>query len=170
MDTKQKNKLERYLRNANRFIWGLGIKDQQKTYEWLAVEGFTDNGETFKHSYKYTTEILIKDYGIESIMQNIIKQRVDEMFGAKLIKFLRERWEKGDCPSVKDLMTNGFGHILREPKNTQEYVDVDPEPFLLYNRQFKFISGWGELAGVWFEEMEPYLPRNNESNMSQQSQ
>lgn len=167
MDTKQKNKLERYLRNGNRFIWGLGIKDQKTTYEWLYENGFKDNGEKFKHSYKYTTEILIKNYGIETIMQKIIKRRVDEMFGTKLIRFLRDCWEGGECPTVDKLIANGFSRILEEKKYTREEKDRDPGPFLLYNRQFKFIQGWGELAGIWFEEIEPYLQEHNESNTSQ---
>lgn len=163
MDSKQQKKLERYLRNANRFIWGLGRIDQAKTYQWLDEHGFTDNGERFKHSYKYTAEVLIKDYGIERILQEIIKPRIDDVFRPKLIRFLRECWKKGECPTVDKLIAKGFGYILEGKKLAGEDVDRDPTPFLLYNEQFKFIRGWGEMAGIWFEEIEPLLDSKGES-------
>lgn len=170
MDIERTKKLERYLRNANRFIWGLGKKDQKTTYEWLEINGFTDNGVRFEHSYSDTTEKLIKNYGIERVVRDIIKQRIDEMFGTPVVSFLRKCWEAGVRPTVDMLKANKFDYILDEKRLIKEEIDRDPEPFLLYNRHFNLITGWGQLAGVWFEEIEPYLPKNNESNMSQQSQ
>jgi hypothetical protein len=148
MDIKQGEKLERYLRNANRFLWGLGSGNQKETYEWLKTLGFNDNGSRFKSSYTDTTEKLIKHYGIERIMRDIIKKRVYEIFPAPFIVFLRNCWKTGVRPTVDMLKANGFVSILE---------NSGLEIFLLYNKQFNFIEGWGQFAGVWFEEIEPSL-------------
>lgn len=145
MDTNQKGRLERYLRNANRFIWGLGPGNQKITYQWLNAHGFNDNGAAFKGSYSDTTEKLIKYFGIEKSMRDIVKRRVNELFPTPFIDFMRNCWKAGVRPTVDMLKANGFGSMLDKR---------DTEIFLLYNKQFNFIEGWGELAGVWFEEIE----------------
>lgn len=148
MDTKQKGKLERYVRNANHFIWGLGPRNQKVTYEWLNVHGFNDNGAMFKGSYSNTTEKLIKSYGIEKIMRDIVGRRIKELFPTPFVDFMRNCWKAGVRPTVDMLKANGFGGMLD---------NRDMEIFLLYNRQFNFIGGWGELTGIWFEEIEDLL-------------
>jgi hypothetical protein len=157
MDIKQAQKLERYLRNSNRFLWGLGKIDQKNTYEWLEINGFTDGGSRFKSSYSDTTEKLIKNYGVERIMRDIISQRIHEIYGAKLLDWLRNCWMAGVRPTVDMLKANNFLYILDEKKVIKKNIDRDPEPFILYNRQFNYIEGWGDFAGIWFEEIEPYL-------------
>ena len=157
MDAGQREKLERYLRNANRFLWGLGPGNQRKTYEWMEYRGFNDSGSRFKSSYADTTEKLVKYYGIERIMRDIIKKRIDDTFPAPFIEFLRNCWKTGVCPSVDMLKANGFISILD---------NRDLEALLLYNKQFNFIEGWGTLAGVWFEEIEPYLEENSQTGES----
>jgi len=151
MDASQREKLERYLRNANRFLWGLGPGNQQKTYDWLKDSGFNDNGSRFKSAYADTTEKLIKYYGIRRIARDIIKKRIDDIFPSPFIEFLRNCWETGVCPSIDMLRANGFISIL-DNRNL--------EILLLYNKQFNFIEGWGPLSGLWFEEFEPYLQEN----------
>ena len=145
MDSKQKGRLERYLQNANRFIWGLGPGNQKVTYEWLNVHGFNDNGATFKGSYSDTTEKLIKNFGIEKTMCDIVRRRVNELFPTPFIDFMHNCWKAGVRPTVDMLKANGFGSVLDKR---------DTEILLLYNKQFNFIEGWGELAGIWFEEIE----------------
>ncbi len=148
MDIKQRQKLESYLRNANRFLWGLGPGNQKETYEWLEIWGFNDNGSRFKSSYTDTTEKIVKYYGIERIMREIIKKRIYDIFPAPFMDFLRNCWETGVRPSVDMFKANGFVSML----DSREL-----EIFLLYNKQFSYIEGWGTFAGLWFEEIEPYL-------------
>lgn len=148
MDTKQCEKLERYIRNANRFIWGLGPKNQKTTYEWLDTHKFLDQSQRFKGSYSDTMEKLIKTYGIEKIMKDIIKRRVDEIYPTPFIDFLRNCWKSGVRPTVDMFKANGFGGMLD---------NRDLEIFVEYNKQFNFIVGWGVFAGVWFEEIEPHI-------------
>ena len=162
MDAEHREKLERYLRNANRFLWGLGRIDQKRTYEWLELNGFTDNGTKFKSSYRDTTEKLINVYGIEEVLRRIIKPRVYEVFGTPLVDLMRRCWMAGVRPTVDMLKANNCLYILEEKRVIRQEVDRDPEPFLLYNRQFNFIDGWGQLAGIWFEEVEPYLKEDGE--------
>ena len=145
MDTKQQQRLERFLRNANRFLWGLAPGNQKENYKWLYSHDFKDNEVQFKSSYTDTTEKLIKNYGIERIMRDIIKNRVSDIFPAPFIDFLRNCWMAGVRPSVDMLKANGFDRMLD---------NRDLEVFLRYNKQFNFIEGWGELAGIWFEEIE----------------
>lgn len=145
MDSKQKERLERYMRNANRFIWGLGPKNQKITYQWLNTHGFNDNGQVFKNSYSDTTDKLINKYGIEKIMKEIIQKRVKDSYPTPFIDFLRNCWNKGVKPSVDMLKANGFISMLN---------NRDLENFLLYNRQYNFIEGWGTFAGLWFEDIE----------------
>jgi len=157
MTTRQRETLERYLRNANRFLWGLGTKNQRETYAWLEIQGFNDNGSRFKSSYTDTTEKLIKYYGIERIARDIIKKRIDVIFPAPFVKFLRNCWKTGVRPSIDMLRANGFISILD---------NRDLEILLLHNKQSNFIEGWGPLAGPWFEEWEPYLQENSQTGES----
>jgi hypothetical protein len=145
MDTKQEKRLERYLKNASRFLWGLGNGNQWETYQWLFTHGFTNKGDKFKSSYTDTTEKLITQYGIEKIMKDIIIERVKYIYSIGFIDFLRKCWMSGVRPSVDMLKANGFNSLLD---------NNELEHFLRYNKQFNFIEGWGELAGIWFEEIE----------------
>ena len=135
METKQKEKLERYLKNASRFLWGLGPGNQKENYEWLRKKGFEFDGGTYGH----VTSQLVEKYGIESLLKNLIIPRVKELFSEKAIDFLRDSWRAGTKPDMPFL-------TLYNIKN--------PSPFLEINTQFNYVERWGELAGIWFEEIE----------------
>jgi hypothetical protein len=138
MDEKQKRKLERYLRNSTRFLWGLGPGNQKANYEWLREEGF----EFTDGSYGHVTNQLLDNYGIEQILKRIVVPRVQKLFidKKKAIDFLRESWQAGKKPDVSFLRLYGIDKSL---------------PFLEVNTQFNYVERWGELAGIWFEEIEP---------------
>lgn len=135
MDAKQKQKLERYFENSSRFLWGLGPGNQKENYQWLRGKGFTfDNG-----SYKHVTSQLLENPGIEQILKNLIIPRVKELFTDKAIDFLRDCWQAGTVPDMSFLKL---------------YKIRNAVPFLEVNSQFNYVGRWGELAGVWFEEIE----------------
>jgi len=136
MDEKQKRKLERYLKNSTRFLWGLGPGNQKDNYEWLRAEGF----EFTDGSYDHVTNQLLENYGIEQILKRIVIPRVQKLFIKKAIDFLRESWQAGSKPDVSFLRLYGIDK---------------PLPFLEVNTQFNYVERWGELAGIWFEEIEP---------------
>ena len=98
--------------------------------------------------YGDTTEKLIKNYGIEKIMTDIIKRRLYDIFPTPFIVFLRKCWMSGVRPTVDMFRANGFEEML---DNRELGI------FILYNKQFNFVESWGEFAGVWFEEIEPYI-------------
>jgi len=135
LNAKEKAKLERYLKNSSHFLWGLGPGNQKDTYEWLRGKGFVfDNG-----SYANVLSQLLEDTGIEKIINDLIEPRVKELFSDKAIDFLRTCWLAGSLPNISFLK-------LYNIKNAQ--------PFLEVNTQFNYVERWGELAGLWFEEIE----------------
>lgn len=135
MDAKQKQKLERYLKNSSRFLWGLGPGNQKENYQWLKGKGFTfDNG-----SYGHVTNQLLENPGIEKIIKELIIPRVKELFTERALDFLRDCWQAGTRPDISFLRL---------------YNIKSATPFLEMNPQFNYVERWGELAGVWFEEIE----------------
>jgi hypothetical protein len=135
MDNKQKQKLERYLKNSSRFLWGLGPGNQKENYQWLRDKGFTFDYGSYDH---VTTQLLVNP-GIEKVLKDLIIPRVKELFTGKALDFLRDCWLAGTRPDISFLK-------LYNIKNAA--------PFLEINSQFNYVERWGELAGVWFEEIE----------------
>jgi len=135
MDTKQRDKLERYFKNSSRFLWGLSGRNQKETYQWLRRKDYVfDNG-----SYGHVTRQLLENPGIEALLRDLIIPRVKELFTAKAIEFLRSCWEAGTRPDMSFL---------------KMYNIEDASPFLEVNSQFNYVERWGEFAGLWFEEIE----------------
>jgi len=136
MEMKQKEKLERYLKNASHFLWGLGPGNQKENYEWLRKKGFEFDGGTYAH----VTSQLVEKYGIESLLKKLIIPTVTkELLTEKAIDFLRDSWRAGTKPDMPFLRL---------------YHITNPSPFLEVNTQYNYVERWGELAGIWFEEIE----------------
>lgn len=135
MDTRRKQKLESYLKNASRFLWGLGPGNQKENYRWLRGKGFEfDSG-----SYGHVTGQLLENYGVEEILRRLIIPRVRALFNEKAIDFLRDSWRAGSIPDMSFLKLYNINNA---------------SPFLEVNSQFNYVEKWGELAGLWFEEIE----------------
>jgi len=135
MDTNQKGKLERYFKNSSRFLWGLGPGNQKETYQWLRGKGFVfDNG-----TYAHVTIQLLQNPGIEILLKDLIIPRVKEIFSEKAIDFLRTCWQAGTLPDISFLRLYNIKNV---------------PPFLEVNTQFNYVERWGELAGLWFEEID----------------
>ena len=138
MDTQQKDKLTRYLRNATRFFWDLGPGNQGENYEWIRGYGFEFN----KGSYNDVTNQLLAGYGIERIIEGIVIRRIKKLYGTDMLDVLRQCWKVGLRPTISVLVPGKYG---------------DTSPFLNINIQHNYVEGWSEFAGVWFEEIEPYF-------------
>lgn len=136
MNARQKQKLERYLKNASRFLWGLGPGNQKENYRWLHEKGFEFDDGTYSH----VTNQLLERYGIEQIINRLVVPRVNDLFSDKAIDFLRDSWRAGVRPDVSFLRL---------------YSIENPSAFLEVNTQFNYVERWGELAPIWFEEIEP---------------
>jgi hypothetical protein len=135
MDAKQKGKLERYFKNSERFLWGLGPGNQKENYRWLMGKGLTFNAG----SYGHVTRQLLENPGIDKLLRNIIIPRVKKLFTEKAIDFLRSCWNAGTRPDISFLKLYNIKYAT---------------PFLEVNIQYDYVERWGELAGLWFEEIE----------------
>lgn len=149
MDAKQRAKLARYLQNASRFLWGLSRKNQKDTYPWLRYRGELLWGVSFDFeggSYAKVTEQLLRNPGIERLLKDLIAPIVTrERFTEGAIDYLRDCWNDGKLPQLSKL---------------KNYSIADAEyayPFLEINRQFGYVERWGDFAGPWFEEIEPWI-------------
>lgn len=146
---EREGKLERHFRNANRFMWGLSGKNQKETYLTLNAKGFSDNGTIFRGSYSTVSKKLVDQYGIEKILLRLIKSRIEEIFDTEYINFLRKCWKQCIQINLELLRMNELEKFVTD----ERYDGI----FLHYNKQYDFVEGWGELASIWFEEIEPFL-------------
>ena len=134
MDARQRAKLERYFRNSTRFMWGLPRQNQKEAYAWLHYKGFDfDTG-----SYSHVSAQLIQKYGVERIIDDLVVPCVKGLFSDEALSFLRGCWNTGVRPDMAFLTT---------------YRIEDASPFLEVNSQYNYVEGWGEFAGLWFEEI-----------------
>jgi hypothetical protein len=144
MDAKQKGKLERYFKNASRFLWGLGNKNQKETYLWLKAYGKQRLGSDFDFKegpYREVIAQLLQNPGLERLLKDLVVPRVRELFSDQALEFLRISWNAGTLPDISYLQHYNI--------NLE-----DASPFLEVNKWYKYVERWGDFAGIWFEEME----------------
>ncbi len=144
MDAKQKAKLERYFKNASRFLWGLGDKNQKETYEWLKKYGKQRLGPEFDFKegpYKDVIAQLLQNPGIERLLKDLIVPRVKELYNEQVLEFLSVSWNAGTLPDISYL--------------THYNIDMkEANPFLEINKWYKYVERWTDFAGIWFEELD----------------
>lgn len=161
MNDQQGQNITMLLRNANKFLWGISNRNQKETYIWLKEKDFLDKpkgakfGVQFTKSYDDTLEKLLETYGIEKIMTDLVKPRVYEILSEPLMNSLRQCWQNGVRPTVDTIKMSGREYILTEKARTKWHDE--PDSFLIYNTQFNYIEGYGQLGYIWFEVIEPWL-------------
>jgi hypothetical protein len=154
MENKQKGRIERYLLNAHPFMWGLGPGNQKDNYDWLEQPRF--HFRFTRAKYGLVLQQLLRDPGLDEVLTRLIIPEVKARFPDETLNTLRKFWLLGELPDleqVKKLKVLGFGKPSPECAH-------DWRPFLEINTQskeFHYVERWGELAGIWFEEIEPYL-------------
>jgi len=176
MDPRQREKLERYMRNAERFMWGVipGNKRAIFTHlQTLLKELGQDSATVPEHqkaTYSMVTENLLAKLGIEWVVTEIVAGEVKRQFEHRpgALDFLRAHWLSGTLPRWQTLQS------LRTPRTVkQRLLDaVDPkknaltvrqqtsdilDAFVEVNNQYNYVHGWTVFAGLWFEEIEPLL-------------
>jgi len=139
VDISRQRKIERYMKNARKFLWGLPRRNQKETYAWLRGKGYNVRGG----SYSHVTAQLLEENGIEQVAARVIIPTVKELFTEAALSYLKMCWRSGTTPDLSVLRT----YNLHSPLNAEPFVEI--------NSQFNYVVGWGELAGVWFEEIEP---------------
>ena len=145
MDAKQKGKLERYFKNASRFLWGIGNKNQKETYHWLKSYGKKRLGADFDFKegpYRDVIARLLQNPGIERLLKDLVVPRVKELFSNEVLEFLHVSWNAGTLPDISYL---------------KHYNIEDATPFLEVNKWYNYVERWSDFAGVWFEELDEIL-------------
>ncbi len=156
MDVIQKGRIERYMLNAQRFLWGLLIGNQREIYSLLESKGFIFS----RGKYSIVLHQLIRSPGIEDLLNNLIVKNVKETYPEKTLYELRKLWNIGEKPTINQLT----GLQLKNTKDSGKHRANVWRPFVEINTQFEFVERWGELAGVWFEEIEPWLESQKKQN------
>lgn len=176
MDAMQKEKLERYMRNAERFMWGVipGNKRAVFTQLQTLLKELEQNSATVsenqKATYSMLTESLLSKLGIERVIREIIAGEVKRQFEHRpgALDFLRAHWLSGTLPRWQTLQS------LRAPKTAKQrlldavelkketreiYQQISDilDAFVEVNTQYNYVHGWTVFAGLWFEEIEPLL-------------
>ncbi len=175
MDPEKRGKLERYFRNADRFMWGVIPGDKRTVFTALrtVLEELGEDRALIpdpkKSTYAMVTGNLLGKIGVESILTEIVAKQVRRQLTerAGVIDFLRAHWISGTLPRWQTLQS------LRAPRTlTRKVLDtVHPkdatvkrqqtsdiiDAFVEANPQYQYIHTWTVFAGLWFEEIEPLL-------------
>jgi len=175
MEPGQGDKLERYFRNVDRFMWGVIHGDKRTVFTTLraALEELGEKGvlvpDQRKATYAMVTETLLGKLGIEKILSEIVVKQVIRQFADRpgALDFLRAHWISGSLPRWQILQS------LRAPRTVkQKFIEAmhPSEPmqigkqttdildaFVELNNQYNYVRGWTVFAGLWFEEIEPLL-------------
>ena len=176
MDPRQKEKLERYMRNSERFMWGVIPGNKRAVFTQLQTllkelgQDSVTVPEHQKATYSMVTENLLAKLGIGRVVTEIVagevKRRFEHRPGA--LDFLRAHWLSGTLPRWQTLQS------LRAPRTVKQRLleAVDPnkgvkeiyrptsdilDAFVEVNTQYNYVHGWTVFAGLWFEEIEPLL-------------
>lgn len=149
MDDIQRGRIERYLLNADRFMWGLGRGNQRENYQWLEGKGFRFS----RARYSLVVEQLLRHPGLEELLIRLIIPVVKELMPDDTLDELRRLWHAGQLPDLKKdlsrLEVKGEGNP--GPDRAFHWW-----PFVEISTQFHYVERWGQLAGIWFEEIEPW--------------
>jgi len=173
MNESNKAKMTRYLRNADRFMWGILPGGKREVFTALR-KILTELGEDAslmpddyrKATYATVADKLLDKLGIERILTDIVVKQVNKRLTNRVgdLEFLRAHWMSGTLPrwqtlqslraprSAKQVLTEVF--VLddkRKPVPTWDIVDS----FVEVNSQYNYVHGWTVFAGLWFDEIEP---------------
>ena len=174
MDSHQKEKLDRYFRNADQFMWGVILGDKREVFTTLR-ELLEENGEDpalipdhKKATYAMVTENLLTKLGIEKIITEIVAKQVKRQFDERpgALDFLRAHWMSGTMPRWQTLQSLRAPRTIKQrlldaahpedaPSKRQQTSDII-DAFVQVNNQYSYVHGWTVFAGLWFEEIEPW--------------
>ena len=175
MDPGKREKMERYFRNAARFMWGVIPGDKRAVFTTLRTV-LKELGEDSalipdpkKSTYAVVIGNLLGKIGVESILTEIVAKQVRRQFTDRtgVIDFLRAHWMSGTLPRWQTLqslrasktITRKFLDAVNSkdaPAKRQQTSDI-LDAFVEANNQYNYVRGWTVFAGLWFEELEPLL-------------
>jgi hypothetical protein len=163
-----REKLRRYLINADPFLWGaLDSKNKKGRIQELKSMGYlTHYPEKVNYNYSKINQDLLVEVGVEGILETIIIPKVKTLFTPQVLEYFRRCWEQGQTPHVKYLREQGlYKRRIGEREIYEDSFRYEPpsgykDPpfiFLQIHSQQNFVERWTVFAGLWFEEIEPLL-------------
>lgn len=169
MTRETKDKLRRYLLNADPFFWNvLDSKNKKGRLQEFKAMGFLANySDSVNPNYSRINQDLLVELGIEGILERIVVPRVKALFTLDIIDYFRRCWEQGQTPTLDYLRKQGLyrrRYRTREVHESHWHYEEPPsgykDPsfvFFQIETQYNFVERWTVFAGLWFEEIEPLL-------------
>ncbi|MHA1812206.1 MAG: hypothetical protein ACTSYX_02105 [Candidatus Thorarchaeota archaeon] len=154
MKEDRRRRLEKYFLNADPFLWGIWKTDERMNkrdvYCWFRTEArrawpmFDSLKVSDRTLYDDLARLLLSSPGIERVVKDLIIPTVLKLPVGAIIDDLRFLWMAGRYPDSE---------FLRKERGLK---DGDGWPFLLEvgYTDTKYVAGWTQFAGVWFEEIE----------------
>jgi hypothetical protein len=162
---KYGERIAHLLFNSNRFFWGVLPGTQRDVYCWLHDKKHL---QFRRGTYNAVTSQLIDKYGIEYLLLDMIVPFITAVFPERTIDNLRHYWQKKGHPPEFVVLQK------LETKLPLQYFKFYPGndnsviwwPFVKINTLYQksYVERWGELAGIWFEEIEPWLQNKSLDN------
>jgi len=170
MTMETRDKLKRYLLNANPFFWNvLNSKNKKKRILELQEMGFLAGySDSANPNYIKINQDLLVELGIEGVIERIVVPKVTLLFSTDIIAYFRRCWEQGQMPTIDYLRKQGLYRRRYSRREIYEsrlsFYDESPtgykDPsfvFFQIETQHNFVERWTVFAGLWFEEIEPLL-------------
>lgn len=169
MTRETKEKLRRYLINADPFLWNvLTAKNKKGRIPELQEMGYlADYTESSNPTYEKVNQDLLVELGIEGILEKIVVPKVKATFSPEIIAHFRRCWEQGQTPTFQYIRQHGlYRKRYRSREVYEEHFHYEEPPvgykdqafiFLQIETQQNFVERWTVFAGLWFEEIEPLL-------------
>ena len=168
MTRETRDKLRRYLLNADPFLWNVleGKNKKQRLKELREMDFLATYSDNANQNYSRINQDLLVELGIEGILEQIIVPRIKALFTADIIDYFRRCWEQGQTPTLKYLREQGlYQSTIRRREVYEGRLDFYDEPpsgykhpsfiFVQIETQHNFVERWTVFAGLWFEEIEP---------------
>jgi hypothetical protein len=166
MQTQEKFK--RIILNSHPFLFGILEKRNKKgrmieLQEMGFLKSYTPGSNP---NYSRFYEDLIKEIGIQGIIEKIIIKKLRARFTPDVLDYLRRCWYLGQSPAFEDVKKFGLfnKHPFVNEANTTGIGDFRVEGhrerafvFMEINTQFDFVESWTPFAEFWFEEIEPLI-------------
>lgn len=172
MERDQAEKLKRYFINAEPLLWGvLEARNKKKRLKELKELGYlSDYSEGANPAYSRLNQDLLIELGIDGILERIVVPQVRNRFDTEALSILRRNWEQGCTPNIKYLKDKRL-YQRRRFVWREEWEDKRPLPpkdpayiFVQIHPQHGFVEGWTVFAGLWFEEIEPWIRESQSKN------
>lgn len=169
MSRVTREKLTRYLINADPFLWNvLNGKNKKKRVIELKLMGFlSDYSDRTNTNYSRINQDLLIELGIEGIIERIVVPKVTTLFSSYVIDYFRRCWEQGQTPTIDYLREKGlYQRRIRSREVWESHWHVDEPPagykdpsfvFFQIEKVYNYVERWTVFAGLWFEEIEPLL-------------